>query len=105
MNFQLEETEGEAHDWEGEVKIDLKLEVYPDKFIGLMTEFDPMWDGHLSRICIPNHCIEITSDESQPVHCAPYKAGPEACESENTVINKKVKWDLSNQLRRNGPLV
>lgn len=46
-----------------------------------------MWVGHLGRINIAKHRIEILSPGTAPVHLAPYRAGPKTLEF------KKVKTD------------
>lgn len=61
-----EDAEQNPHYWIGEVQIDSKLEAYRKKFIGVITAFKSIGNGHPSRISVAKNCIELTSDNYQP---------------------------------------
>lgn len=62
LKVEREESERRENDWREMVKNDPKIEAYPDKFIGMMINTEPMWDGHVGRICLAKHCIGLTLD-------------------------------------------
>lgn len=41
-----------AHGWRKEVKADPRLDANRDKYIGMMGEFEYMYDGHLGRMSV-----------------------------------------------------
>lgn len=47
MKVEHEDAERKAHDGIQKVKIDAKLDAHHDIFIGMITEFESMWDGDL----------------------------------------------------------
>lgn len=47
-----------------------------------------MWNGHIERTNIAEHCIELVSPDTATVHSAPYRTGSKARGSEKTEIEK-----------------
>jgi hypothetical protein len=46
-----------------------------------------MWDGHLGTFTANSHRIE-SIPEARPVHCQPYRAGPQARQAGDTEVEK-----------------
>lgn len=63
-----EDDNQKVHDWGGQVKTDLKIDAYFDKFIGMMPDFESMWDRDQSQIIFVKLCIKSGSDEISPKH-------------------------------------
>lgn len=76
------EIERRTHDGRQEVNIDCKFDTYWDKFIKMIKELESMWNGHLGRIGVEKHHIEITLDQTWPICWVPYRAGPRTRELE-----------------------
>lgn len=47
-----------------------------------------MRDGHLGQMSISNHRIELTSENTQPLHSKIYRAWPKAKEFEKAGVDK-----------------
>lgn len=60
----------------------------------MMTLFEPMSNGHPGRIIVTIHCIELAPDESQPEHCASYKARSRGREAEKSETDKLLKMKV-----------
>lgn len=60
----------------------------------MLLKFKPMWDGHLGRVNMDRHQIELNSAKEPPIHLAPYRASPRAQEFEKHEINKKLAMDV-----------
>lgn len=71
--------------------IDPKLTAYRKKFIGMLTEFESLRNGHLGLISVAKQHIELTTDEIRPVHCTSYQAGLSSREVEKIEIDKRFK--------------
>lgn len=48
-----------AHEWRKEVKTEIKLDIYKDKFLGMTTELESMRHGHLGCTSVAKHCNEL----------------------------------------------
>lgn len=66
MKVGHEDTKQRTPDWRPEVKIDVKVGVYGDKFIGMLTKSESQVNGHLSRKIVGNHRTALQSDEVRP---------------------------------------
>lgn len=58
IKVENEGPEQKEHDWRNQVKVDVKLDTYGNKFMDVMTEFESLWDGRLGCISPSKHCIE-----------------------------------------------
>lgn len=60
----------------------------------MLKEFESKWDGHLERINVAKHRIDLLIEDVRPAHSAPYRAGPAARkfarEEIGRMITKKV---------------
>lgn len=55
IKVELEDPEQMAHDQRQKIKIDPHFYTYHDKFIGVLTESESMWDGHLGSRSLAKH--------------------------------------------------
>lgn len=53
-----------------------KFEQHCQAFLEMITKFKSMSEGHLRRINVSKHRIDLCQKEVRPVHSAPYQAGP-----------------------------
>lgn len=74
IRAEHEKVERKPYDCKEELKIYPKLDEYCKRLIGRMTKFGTMWHCNLARISFTKNCIELTSDKTQLVHWAPYRA-------------------------------
>lgn len=63
--------------------------MYSEDFIEMLSESQSMRDGHCGSDTIAKHQIELQNDNAQPVHMAPYRAGPET----RKVVKSKIEED------------
>lgn len=82
MKVDHEYAEWKAHEWTQAISTDIKFDVYRDKSIGKMDEFESMCICHLGCLIVAKHGIELKSDVIQAVHCATYIAKPRTREFE-----------------------
>lgn len=92
MKAEKEDSDRKVHDWRGEVKVDINLNPYCNKFIVMTTEFKYTRDGYLGRISVEKHRINLTQYKIQPIHCVALRVGPREGESEKTELDKMLKW-------------
>lgn len=83
-----------AQDWSGEVKISEPYSAYRNEFMKILTESQMTWDGHLARISLAKHCIELFGNRTQPVHSAPYRAKPKTQQFDKIYIEKMLEDNL-----------
>lgn len=69
-------------------------EKHRPKFLNMLEEMEAMWDGPLGQITTSRYQIELTSSYVQPMHSAPYRAGPAARQSAAKKINRMLKEDI-----------
>lgn len=62
MEVELEDAERRWHDWRQEGRSEPMFEAYREKVFGMMTWFEPTWEGYLGRIRFANHRIKLTLD-------------------------------------------
>ena len=84
-----DETRTEA-DWRSLVNIDEEFADRRDEITAMLDEFASMWDGHLGRVSIAKHRIELQPG-ARPSYSAPYRAGPKARDFEKSEIDKMLK--------------
>ena len=77
-------------DWWEHVNIAPRYMDAKPAMIQMLEPFAHMWDGHLGHIHAATHRIELVADDTLPVHCAPYRAGPNAREFERQEMQKMV---------------
>lgn len=54
----------------------------------MLTVFNSVWDGHHGQVNIAKYRIKLSSEETQTIHFAPYRAGPKCREFEKAVIDE-----------------
>lgn len=91
MKVEHEDDERNTNEWRREVKIDPKPDTYCHIFIGMIPEFESMWDGHLRHMSFTKHGIDLTSDKVRSVDCAPYITGPRARDLQKMEIDETLK--------------
>lgn len=70
---QLSQSRQAEADWRKEVNLSDNYSQYQQVFIQMLQAFSNMWDGHLGRISVAKHRIDLTPGAS-PIHSAPYRA-------------------------------
>lgn len=80
-------------DWRKKVNLSNNYSQYRQEFIQMLEPFSKMWDGHLGRISVAKHRIDLMSG-STPVHSAPYRAGPKVREFQRTKINRMFEQEV-----------
>jgi transposase InsO family protein len=60
------------------------------RVLDMLSRHRAMWDGHLGTFTATSHRIELVPD-ARPVHCQPYRAGPQARQAETTEVDKMLK--------------
>lgn len=55
-------------------------------FSEMLTEFETMWGGHLGRMNVAKHCVEVLGDGVKLVHSTLSPATPTAEQSAASVI-------------------
>lgn len=71
-----------VQDWRNEFKISKLCSAYCNAFMDMLAKFQSTSDNHLARTSEAKHCMEFLNDNTQPVHLAPYRAGPKIREFE-----------------------
>lgn len=68
-------------------------QVYTDRenFINSLNELETVWERILGLTAVVEHPLKLTSDETQPVHCAPWRAKSRAREFEKKEMDKMLK--------------
>lgn len=56
----------------------------------MLIKFQRMWDGHLGRINVAEHIINLLNDEMRPVYSTPYRAEPTARKCSEAGINQMI---------------
>lgn len=54
----------------------------------MLTEFRSIWNGHPAHVSVAMQRIKLVNEKSQPLHSAPYRAGPER------IVFKKIKLEI-----------
>ena len=76
--------------WREEVALDHLGDSDKARVLGMLSKHRAMWDGHLGTFTATSHRIELIP-EARPVHCQPYRAGPQARQAETTEVDKMLK--------------
>lgn len=74
-------------DWKSEVQLSDDSKKYHD-FLNMLSDFQFMWNSQLGQVCIAEHRIELTDNNTKLIHSVPYQAGPKATELEKAEINE-----------------
>lgn len=88
------ESERLTHNWNEEIQLSDKYSNYRGKFLTFLSKFQSMLDGHLCRITVSKHRIELTPENTQPIRSAPYRTSPKARELEPVEIEKMLSHQL-----------
>lgn len=54
----------------------------------MLPDFESRWNGHLDRVRIEKHWVQLPAADAKPIYSAPYQAGPCAQELEKLEIAK-----------------
>lgn len=88
---QNESTKCSVQDWRDEVGISKLYSAYCDECMNMSAAFQSMRDGHLGRISVVKHRVELLDDNTQTGLSKPYCAGPKLRIFENVEIEKILK--------------
>lgn len=66
----------------------------------MLELFSPMWDGHVGRITIAKHRIEMNTRDIRPINSAPYRVGPAARAFEKEEQAKMTKMRVIEPAQR-----
>lgn len=77
-------------DWRAKVEISNDHNAGRAKFLNMLSEFQHVWEGHLSRIKAAKHRIKLTSGGDWAFHSAPYRVGPVTRQSEKHETGRMV---------------
>jgi hypothetical protein len=87
----LAHTEDMADDsWREEVALGHLSDRDRERVLDILSKHRAMWDGHLGTFTATSHRIELVPD-ARPVHCQPYRAGPNARQAETTEVEKMLR--------------
>lgn len=78
-------------DWQEVVKFVKKYSQFREEFVDILSKFQTTRDGNLGHNIVAKYRIERLNENLQPVHSAPYCAGPMTREFEKTKIYKSVE--------------
>lgn len=71
------------------------------KFIEILSDFQSMWDDHLSRVNVGKHRVKLSLAEAKPSHSAPHEADLKAQELEKhekqKMISEEVVWPTQTE--------
>lgn len=82
MKGGSEDSAGKAPECKEETRNAVKFDTYREKLIRMNAKFEFMRKRHLGHRHAAKHCIKLTSKETQPVYCVPYRVGPRGSEVE-----------------------
>jgi len=88
QQVQQDDADLQDKDWKKTVTIAPRYEHMRSRITDMMEEFTSMWDGNLGTISAVKHRIDLDPPDSQPVHSAPYRAGPATRQLEKNEIDK-----------------
>lgn len=71
-------SESLTHDWEDEVHLSDEYASYWEAISTMLSEFHSMWHGNLGQITVTKHTIELTPENTEPIHSATYGAESKA---------------------------
>lgn len=54
----------------------------------MLEETERMWEGHLERINIAKHSIELKASNQCPIYTTPYRAEPKAKDFEKQEVDR-----------------
>lgn len=54
----------------------------------MLSDVEAMWDGHLRRINVAKHQVELISADAKPINSVPSRSGAKSGERENRKIDK-----------------
>lgn len=74
--IKVEDDQKLKDNWQQQLKFNLKYDEYQPEFESLMSNYKSIWNGHLGRIFVTKHRIELTTAEHRPVHSPTHRAGP-----------------------------
>jgi hypothetical protein len=76
--------------WREEVALGHLSDRDREKILGILSKHRAMWDGHSGTFTATSHRIELVPD-ARPVHCQPYRVGPNARQAETTEMAKMLR--------------
>lgn len=90
------------NDSQTKVQISNDFNVYRAKRLGMLSECQHKWEGHLIRIRAPRPRIDLTSGDERPIHIEPNRAGHCPPEFERTKPTRCWQWLISNRPKHIG---
>jgi hypothetical protein len=76
--------------WREEVALGHLIDRDRDKVLVILSKHRAKWDGHLGTFTATSHRIELVPD-TRPVHCQPYRAGPNALQADTTEVERMLR--------------
>lgn len=84
----------QKEDRKNQLNFNQKNDEYRQDFDTLMSKFSLMCDGHLGRILVTKHHIQL-SMETPPIYSHPYRAGPRQIQFERDEVDKILKDNVA----------
>lgn len=80
-----------AQDWHDEFEISKPYYAYRDELMNMLAEFQLMSGGHLGRIIVATHFIDLLDGNTQSSYSEPHRARPKTREFEKIEIEEILK--------------
>jgi hypothetical protein len=83
----------EGDTWKEPVQLDQLPTADCAEILGILQKYRSMWNGRLGQVHSTAHRIDLIT-EQKPVHCQPYRAGPESRALESAEIQQMLKAEV-----------
>lgn len=83
-----------TNSWANKVHLSDEYANYQGAFLIMLSDFLCIWDRHLGRITVDNHCIDLNPENTEPIHSAAYRAGTKAVKFERMMVKNMLLQQL-----------
>lgn len=76
LEFKGEENANKKAEWRTLINFNDKYNEYRQEFVSILEKYETMREGHIARITISKHLIDLVDENVQPFHAPLYKLRP-----------------------------